>query len=383
MNKNLRHDAQINIKSIRHGQIIGRAFSTLGFGDNFQNEIRWYLERCYSEGQRFYHTFDHVNQMLERMNLVINLETREAALLVLAVLFHDCVYDPTRHDNEERSAVQIRHFLQLGSNNLSQDEIDRLIGLVLSTKLFKYEAFMTDPLAQALRMLDLWSLAHFDMAEQINIAWKLFKEFQFLSWPIYVQGRAEFLRELKVLVPAASRSVDFALDYLRTMHPRVGYFAGSFCPAHVGHLSVLRQAEQMFDKVILGVGINRQKLVSSDHVQIEQVLDERCAQVRDVFRFHEVDRCADLLTGALQNKDWPVLVRGLRTDTDFKNEEQMLRVLQDLRSELRVVYVPCEKNVEHVSSTVLRELDAFGGYKGTLLYGLSAKEVYALNGDLR
>jgi len=54
---------------------------------------------------------------------------------------------------------------------------------------------------------------------------------------------------IKAESPSAARSALL----LTALYP------GSFNPFHLGHLSILRQAEKAFDKIILAVGINRQK----------------------------------------------------------------------------------------------------------------------------
>jgi predicted metal-dependent HD superfamily phosphohydrolase len=61
------------------------------------------LVRAYSEPHRHYHTTEHIASLLRLMDEhgqgVID---RDA--MVLAMLFHDVVYDPARHDNEQASA---------------------------------------------------------------------------------------------------------------------------------------------------------------------------------------------------------------------------------------------------------------------------------------
>jgi predicted metal-dependent HD superfamily phosphohydrolase len=62
------------------------------------------LLRAYSEPNRKYHTIEHIGSLLRQLEehrcTVVD---RDA--LLLAILFHDAVYDPLRHDNEEKSAA--------------------------------------------------------------------------------------------------------------------------------------------------------------------------------------------------------------------------------------------------------------------------------------
>jgi predicted metal-dependent HD superfamily phosphohydrolase len=61
------------------------------------------LVQAYGEPHRHYHTLDHIGALLA----LLDRHGRGAAdtdALRLAILFHDVVYDPTRHDNEQASA---------------------------------------------------------------------------------------------------------------------------------------------------------------------------------------------------------------------------------------------------------------------------------------
>src|SRR5438046_1502932 len=57
----------------------------------------------YSEPGRFYHTLDHVQNMLETVDRLA-CHARNLNALKLAVWLHDVIYDSRAADNEERSA---------------------------------------------------------------------------------------------------------------------------------------------------------------------------------------------------------------------------------------------------------------------------------------
>lgn len=61
------------------------------------------LKRRYAEPQRHYHVWRHVEALLSwAVDREADLENRDA--VILAILFHDAVYDPARVDNESASA---------------------------------------------------------------------------------------------------------------------------------------------------------------------------------------------------------------------------------------------------------------------------------------
>jgi len=63
------------------------------------------LDAAYAEDHRAYHTATHIHEVLHWFDAVCDsVGWRSPTDVYLAVLFHDAVYDPTRHDNEARSA---------------------------------------------------------------------------------------------------------------------------------------------------------------------------------------------------------------------------------------------------------------------------------------
>ncbi|MGJ5178890.1 HD domain-containing protein [Bradyrhizobium oligotrophicum] len=63
------------------------------------------LVAAYSAAGRHYHDLRHIQDCLSRLDGVAGLSARDREILTLAIWWHDVVYDPTRSDNEEQSAV--------------------------------------------------------------------------------------------------------------------------------------------------------------------------------------------------------------------------------------------------------------------------------------
>jgi predicted metal-dependent HD superfamily phosphohydrolase len=67
---------------------------------------------AYSESNRHYHTTEHIASLLRQLhNLGQAVVDRDT--VILAILFHDVIYDPRRSDNEEKSAALARTRLAL------------------------------------------------------------------------------------------------------------------------------------------------------------------------------------------------------------------------------------------------------------------------------
>ena len=124
-----------------------RAWAELGAAADAS--LRDRLLAAWSEPQRHYHTLQHLRECLAHFDAVHDL-ARHPGEVCLALWFHDAVYEPQRHDNEQRSADGARErLLQAGA---SREAADRIHALVMATR---HEAIPRDPDAQLLVDIDL------------------------------------------------------------------------------------------------------------------------------------------------------------------------------------------------------------------------------------
>jgi predicted metal-dependent HD superfamily phosphohydrolase len=89
------------------------------------------LVQAYSEPGRYYHTLEHVRQVLGLLD-AFGGRAADPAALQLAAWFHDVVYNPRANDNEERSARYARE--TLGRLAVTAERIARVARLILATK---------------------------------------------------------------------------------------------------------------------------------------------------------------------------------------------------------------------------------------------------------
>jgi predicted metal-dependent HD superfamily phosphohydrolase len=88
------------------------------------------LEAAYDEPHRRYHTRAHIDDCLAKLAEVPDLIPLDRRLLTWAIWWHDAIYDPTRADNEERSArMACEELIDLGATRAEADEVARLIRL--------------------------------------------------------------------------------------------------------------------------------------------------------------------------------------------------------------------------------------------------------------
>jgi len=83
------------------------------------------LAAAHAGPHRHYHTLEHVGEVLR---VAGRLAAGSPGTVALAAWFHDAVYDPTRHDNEERSAeLAVTELTALGLDPVTVDAVARLV----------------------------------------------------------------------------------------------------------------------------------------------------------------------------------------------------------------------------------------------------------------
>mgnify|MGYP003418140255 CR=1 FL=1 len=152
----------------------------------------------------------------------------------------------------------------------------------------------------------------------------------------------------------------------------IGIYAGSFNPFHIGHYNILQKAERMFDEVIIAVGNNPAKEQKGTFTivngSVEVITDRPSYEViGDFLRNQTVEGYTGYLTDYVKEKMSEVdsdtkfvVIRGLRNGHDLDYEVNQLRVMEDLMGDenLDVVFIPCDKEFEHVSSTMCRQMES-------------------------
>lgn len=144
---------------------------------------------------------------------------------------------------------------------------------------------------------------------------------------------------------------------MNNVREKIGIYPGSFDPVTLGHLDIIERSSRMFDRLIVGVLYNKSKkaLFSSEErvKMIRSVTGHLCNVEVVAFEGLSVDFARSV--GAR------VLVRGLRAVTDFEYELQMAQTNRVLEPEVDTTFLITSLEYAYLSSTVVKEVAAFGG----------------------
>mgnify|MGYP004446291533 FL=1 len=129
---------------------------------------------------------------------------------------------------------------------------------------------------------------------------------------------------------------------------RTAIFVGSFDPFHEGHKNIVERALQLFDNVIVGVGVNPQK-------QYKFSLEERLERIKATLSEYDitVEAYSDLTIDFARRHKAQYIVKGVRNATDYHYEKEQAE-WNKAHGGVETILLLAEPKLEEVSSTRLR-----------------------------
>lgn len=140
-------------------------------------------------------------------------------------------------------------------------------------------------------------------------------------------------------------------------HHVIAVYPGTFDPITLGHEDIVRRAQALFGEVIVAVAI-------AHHKKTLFSFEERLAMVRSsVAQWPGVraEPFDGLITQYARQHGARVMVRGLRSGTDFDYESQLAGMNARLAPEVETVFLTPGAAHQFVSSTLVREIALLGG----------------------
>jgi pantetheine-phosphate adenylyltransferase len=139
--------------------------------------------------------------------------------------------------------------------------------------------------------------------------------------------------------------------------PRVAVYPGSFDPATFGHLDIIHRAAKQFDRLIVAVLNNTTKSPLFSVEERKELLREVTKDLPNV----EIDSFRDLLVRYMRSQQAQIIIRGIRSVTDFEYELQMASTNRQLDEGIETIFMMTNPKYSYLSSSIVKEIAKFCG----------------------
>ncbi|MBN8782722.1 MAG: pantetheine-phosphate adenylyltransferase [Sphingobacteriales bacterium SCN 48-20] len=138
---------------------------------------------------------------------------------------------------------------------------------------------------------------------------------------------------------------------------RICLFPGTFDPITLGHVDIINRAIPLFDKIVVGVGLNSAKSPMFS-------ADQRIEWIRDIYRGNtKVEAAAyeGLTIDYCKQIGAHFILRGIRYVSDFEYEKTIADANRTLDNSIETIFLTGEPKYTSVASTIVRDIIRNGG----------------------
>lgn len=173
--------------------------------DRWNIHYTWYeISKKWSETHRFYHTLEHLMDLLDQIEKKYPKESKERDMLILTALFHDIIYNPARDDNEEKSAK----FFLMHCDDKS-DDVEDIYDMIMDTKTHT----ATTELSKVFNDMDM-NIVTRDFDSLLRWEEEIREEYEIYPNEMYKEGRLKFLNSLIKQYPENRENLLTLVDWV-------------------------------------------------------------------------------------------------------------------------------------------------------------------------
>jgi len=144
---------------------------------------------------------------------------------------------------------------------------------------------------------------------------------------------------------------------------RTAVYPGSFDPITRGHIDVIDRASVVFDRLVVAVLVNTRKKPTFEVAERAELISGAIGAElgSDAAEAIEVITYDGLTVELARERGARSIVRGLRALSDFENEQAIAHLNRQLAPEVDTVFFMTGIEHAYLSSSLVREIAAFGG----------------------
>ena len=138
---------------------------------------------------------------------------------------------------------------------------------------------------------------------------------------------------------------------------KTAVYPGTFDPITLGHLDVIKRGSRLFDSLTVSVGHNPLK---RSLFSVQERMDMISAHT-EVFTNVSVDYFDGMLVDYIKRKNTNIILRGIRTVSDFENEFQRALSNRVLQNDIETVFIMTSQEYAFLNSSLVKEAVFLGG----------------------
>ncbi len=133
---------------------------------------------------------------------------------------------------------------------------------------------------------------------------------------------------------------------------RTAIYTGSFDPITLGHLNVIERGSRLVDRLVVGIGINAEKMGLFSNPEREDLVRAATSHLDNV----EVVSFEGLAVNFVRELGARVMIRGIRPLTDMAGEITMMLANRELDPDIETVFLMADQRFAHVSSSLIKQI---------------------------
>lgn len=143
----------------------------------------------------------------------------------------------------------------------------------------------------------------------------------------------------------------------------VALYPGSFDAVTLGHVDIAVRAAAIFDRLVVAVYDSPSKNIMFNTLERVDLFNKAVEKFNNI----EVKSFSGLVVECARKNGANVIVRGLRSGSDFEYEFDMAYMNRKLAPEIEVVSLMASLPYQYVSSSLLKEVVTLGGDVSSLV----------------
>ncbi|WP_293300037.1 pantetheine-phosphate adenylyltransferase [Pedobacter sp. UBA4863] len=133
---------------------------------------------------------------------------------------------------------------------------------------------------------------------------------------------------------------------------KIALFPGSFDPITIAHVDILKRALPLFDKIVVGIGLNSSKQNFLSAEKREEIVNSIFVNDSNV----QVQTYQGLTIDFCKKIGANYMVRGIRSASDFEYERAIAQINKSMMPEVETIILLSKPEYSAISSTIVRDI---------------------------